>query len=73
MVIGAHVAYSWEKKNPKSWEVWGFALCAGFIAGEGMGGVFTALLVILKADGGEHGSAVACPGYSCKLESDSPY
>jgi hypothetical protein len=28
-----------------------FAIAAGFIAGEGLGGVFNALLAIVKADG----------------------
>jgi uncharacterized oligopeptide transporter (OPT) family protein len=61
MLIGAHVAYGWAAKRPKSWEIWGFALAAGLIAGEGMGGVLTALLTITKADGSVYGSAVACP------------
>jgi uncharacterized oligopeptide transporter (OPT) family protein len=61
MVIGAHVAYLWAAKRPKSWEVWGFALSAGLVAGEGMAGVLTALLTIVKADGSVYGSAVACP------------
>lgn len=61
MVIGAHLAHTWAKRWPKTWEIWGFALSAGMIAGEGMGGVMTALFTILKIDGGEYGSAVACP------------
>ncbi|KAG8925932.1 hypothetical protein FRC02_009309 [Tulasnella sp. 418] len=61
MVIGAHVAQFWSNRFPASWEVWGFALTAGMIAGEGLGGVLTALLVIVKADGATHGSPVACP------------
>ena len=64
MVIGAHVAYWWAGKKPKSWEIWGFALAAGLIAGEGMAGVLTALLTIVKVDGAVYGSAVACPEYS---------
>ena len=61
MVIGASAAYLWAGKRPKSWEVWGFALAAGLIAGEGMAGVLTAFLTIVKADGSIYGSAVACP------------
>ena len=64
MVIGAHVAYWWAAKRPKSWEIWGFALSAGFVAGEGMAGVLTALLTIVKVDGSVYGSAVACPLYT---------
>ncbi|CAE6526473.1 unnamed protein product, partial [Rhizoctonia solani] len=48
MIIGAHVAYTWESRRPKSAEIWVFALAAGLIAGEGMGGVLTALLTIVK-------------------------
>jgi len=61
MVIGAQVAYFWAVRKPKSWEIWGFALAAGLIAGEGMAGVMTALLTILKANGSLYGSAIACP------------
>ena len=61
MIVGASVAYLWAAKRPKSWEVWGFALSAGLIAGEGMAGVLTAFLTIAKADGSVYGSAVACP------------
>jgi uncharacterized oligopeptide transporter (OPT) family protein len=61
MVIGAHVAYTWGKRWPKSWDIWGFALSAGLIAGEGMGGVVTAVFTIVKIDGSIYGSAVACP------------
>ena len=61
MVFGAHVAQIWAKRWPAKWEIWGFALSAGLVAGEGMGGVVTALLTILKIDGAIYGSAVACP------------
>jgi uncharacterized oligopeptide transporter (OPT) family protein len=61
MVVGAHMAQIWGKRWPKSWEIWGFALSAGFIAGEGMGGVLTALFTIVKIDGSVYGSSVACP------------
>ncbi|KAG9032075.1 hypothetical protein FRB95_001936 [Tulasnella sp. JGI-2019a] len=62
MVIGAHIAYYWEGRYPASWEIWGYSLSAGLIAGEGIGGVVTALLVILGLDGGVYGSAIGCPG-----------
>ena len=51
MVLGAHVAYAWAARRPASWEVWGFALAAGLVAGEGMVGVPTALLTVAKVDG----------------------
>ncbi|CAE6468068.1 unnamed protein product [Rhizoctonia solani] len=64
MIVGAHVAYTWESRRPKSAEIWIFALAAGLIAGEGMGGVLSALLTIVKVSGDHYGSAVACPGGS---------
>ncbi|KAG8905045.1 hypothetical protein FRB99_000781 [Tulasnella sp. 403] len=63
MVIGAHIASSWETINPASWEVWGYSLSAGLIAGEGIGGVVIALLVILGLDGSILGSSLGCPGH----------
>jgi uncharacterized oligopeptide transporter (OPT) family protein len=64
MIIGSHAAYWWAGRRPRAWEVWGFALASGLIAGEGMAGVLTAFLTIVKADGSVYGSAVACPEYS---------
>jgi len=61
MILGAQVAYWWAGRRPRAWEVWGFALASGLISGEGMAGVLTALLTILKADGTVYGSAIACP------------
>jgi uncharacterized oligopeptide transporter (OPT) family protein len=61
MVVGAHAAQIWAKRWPKKWEVWGFALSAGLVAGEGMAGVLTALFTIVKIDGSLYGSAIACP------------
>ncbi len=61
MVVGSHVAYLWATKRSKSWEVWGFALSSGLVAGEGMAGVVNAMLRIVKVDGTVYGSAIACP------------
>jgi uncharacterized oligopeptide transporter (OPT) family protein len=46
MVIGAVWAKLWEKRNPKSYEMMCFAVAAGLIAGEGIGGVFNAVLQV---------------------------
>lgn len=61
MVIGAHVAYYWEGKDPLGWEIWGYSLSAGLIAGEGIGGMLTAVLVILGIDGSVLGVTWGCP------------
>lgn len=39
----------------------GDVLSTGLIAGEGMGGVVTAVFTVVKIDGGLYGSAVVCP------------
>jgi uncharacterized oligopeptide transporter (OPT) family protein len=46
MVIGAVWAHFWEKRNQKSYELLCFAVAAGLIAGEGIGGVFNAVLQV---------------------------
>ena len=38
-LIGAIIAALWTKFKPKSFELYGYAVAAGLIAGEGMGGV----------------------------------
>ncbi|KAL8281203.1 hypothetical protein RQP46_006237 [Phenoliferia psychrophenolica] len=61
VATGALIAYFWERRRPTSWEVWGFALAAGMIAGEGIAGVITAGLVIGGVDGSVYGSGIGCP------------
>jgi len=77
MGFGSIFAYVWLKKNPRvsnsqrmrsgthliwqSFDFWAFSLSAGLLAGEGLGGVFQALLAVLKVDGGVYGIAVGCP------------
>lgn len=39
-----------------------FAIAAGLLAGEGLGGVFSALLAVAGVDGSRYGTAVGCPG-----------
>jgi len=40
-------------------------LSAGFIAGEGLGGVVGAILTLAGVDGYTKGSMIACPADSC--------
>ena len=51
MAVGSLFAYFWLKKNPKSYDMYGFAVSAGLIAGEGLGGVFQALLAVAGVGG----------------------
>ena len=62
MVIGSLIAQIWSKKNFKSWDMLGYAVAAGLIAGEGIGGVINALLELAGASGEKYGSNVLCPG-----------
>jgi len=62
MAVGSSVNYFWLKRNPAGYDMYMFALSAGLLAGEGLGGVFQALLAIAKVDGGLYGTAIGCPG-----------
>ncbi|KAH9941892.1 OPT oligopeptide transporter [Epithele typhae] len=62
MAAGSIFNYVWALRNPASYEMYMFALSAGLLAGEGLGGVFQALLAIAKVDGSLFGTAIGCPG-----------
>jgi uncharacterized oligopeptide transporter (OPT) family protein len=62
MVIGALISHIWSKKHFKSWELLGYAVAAGLIAGEGIGGVINAILELAGVSGEKYGSNVLCPG-----------
>ena len=40
-----------------------YAIAAGFIAGEGLGGIVGAILQVAKVSGNYYGTAVGCPGF----------
>jgi hypothetical protein len=50
-----------DSDHYQSFEFWAFSLSAGLLAGEGLGGIFQALLAVFKVDGGHYGIAVGCP------------
>ena len=52
MAAGSIFNYIWLKRSPKSFDMYMFAISAGMLAGEGLGGVFQALLAVAKVDGG---------------------
>jgi uncharacterized oligopeptide transporter (OPT) family protein len=51
MGFGSLFAYFWLKKNPQSYDMYGFAVSAGMLAGEGLGGVVQALLSVAQVGG----------------------
>jgi uncharacterized oligopeptide transporter (OPT) family protein len=65
MLIGSCIATIWAKRNPRSFETFGYAVSAGFMAGEGIGGVVNAILQILGVSGDVYGSQIGCPGDKC--------
>jgi uncharacterized oligopeptide transporter (OPT) family protein len=65
MTIGSAFAYVWQRKRPESFDVYGYAIAAGLIAGEGIGGVINAVFQIAGISGSVYGTQVACP-MSCE-------
>ncbi|KAI0371064.1 OPT oligopeptide transporter [Pilatotrama ljubarskyi] len=63
MAIGSVFNYLWMKRNPAGFDMYMFAVAAGMLAGEGLGGVLQALLAIAKVDGSIFGTAIGCPGF----------
>ena len=61
MVFGATVAYVWKRKFSNNFAMFCYPVAAGFIAGEGLGGIVTAVLTIAGVGGSIHGTAVGCP------------
>ncbi|OBZ67655.1 hypothetical protein A0H81_12190 [Grifola frondosa] len=64
MAAGSLFNYFWLRRNPAGYDMYMFAVAAGFLAGEGLGGVFQALLAVAKVDGSYFGTAIGCPGFS---------
>ncbi|KAI2636557.1 oligopeptide transporter [Hypomontagnella submonticulosa] len=64
-LFGAIVAWGWRKWNIKSFDLYGYAVAAGFIAGEGLGGVVGAALQIGGVSGDILGTTLGCPAGYC--------
>ncbi|KAI0382777.1 oligopeptide transporter [Hypomontagnella monticulosa] len=64
-LFGAIVAFGWKKWNVKSFDLYGYAVAAGFIAGEGLGGVVGAVLQIAGVSGDILGTTLGCPADYC--------
>jgi uncharacterized oligopeptide transporter (OPT) family protein len=61
MAIAATVNWLWERGSPSSFDMYGFALASGLVAGEGIGGVMVAILAVAGVDGSRYGTAIGCP------------
>ncbi|KAI1346060.1 OPT oligopeptide transporter protein-domain-containing protein [Xylaria sp. FL0043] len=64
-LFGALLAFAWRKWKLSSFELYGYAVAAGFIAGEGLGGVVGAILQIAGVSGDVLGTNVGCPANEC--------
>jgi uncharacterized oligopeptide transporter (OPT) family protein len=65
MVIGATIAHFWAKKWRANFDMYCYAIAAGMIAGEGLGGVVNAALTLGGVDGSIYGVGYGCPLDSC--------
>ncbi len=65
MLIGALIATIWVRRSPTSFDVYGYGIAAGFMAGEGIGGVINAILQIAGLSGDVYGTKIGCPAGSC--------
>ncbi|KAK0735266.1 OPT oligopeptide transporter protein-domain-containing protein [Lasiosphaeria miniovina] len=64
-LLGAIIAALWRKWDMRTWDIYGYALAAGLIAGEGLGGVVGAVLTLAGVDGAVKGTNIACPMLQC--------
>lgn len=61
MVIGSAITTVWQAKKPRQFDIYGYAVAAGLIAGEGIGGVINAVFQIAGISGSTYGTNVGCP------------
>lgn len=64
-MFGAIIAKLWRHYNMTAFDIYCYAIAAGFIAGEGLGGVVGAVLQIANVSGDVYGTTVGCPAGSC--------
>ncbi|KAF4468544.1 hypothetical protein FALBO_4567 [Fusarium albosuccineum] len=62
ILFGSITAWWWRKWFRNSFEMYAFAVAAGLIAGEGLGGVINAALELGKVSGSFKGTEIALPG-----------
>ncbi|KAI5845939.1 OPT oligopeptide transporter protein-domain-containing protein [Tricharina praecox] len=62
MLMGSIVAVIWAKRNPVAFDIFCYAVAAGMIAGEGLGGVVNAVLEIAGIGSSVYASPAGCPG-----------
>ena len=61
MLFGSGIAMVWRKHWPAGAVMYCYAVAAGMIAGEGLGGIANAVLQIAGVAGSAKGTSVGCP------------
>ncbi|KAK6073953.1 oligopeptide transporter [Seiridium cupressi] len=64
-LLGAVISYAWMRKKRAGYDTYCYAVAAGLIAGEGLGGVIGAALQLGGVGGDVYGTQVGCPLDSC--------
>jgi uncharacterized oligopeptide transporter (OPT) family protein len=59
---GALTSWFWRKKWEANFDMYGFSIAAGLIAGEGLGGVINAALELGEVSGSFYGTSLGLPG-----------
>ncbi|KAG1791105.1 OPT oligopeptide transporter protein-domain-containing protein [Suillus plorans] len=62
MFTGSTIAFFWRRMFFNNYQMYCFAVAAGFIAGEGIGGIVNAVFTISGVSGATYGTSVGCPG-----------
>ncbi|KAI9170725.1 putative oligopeptide transporter [Paramyrothecium foliicola] len=60
---GAVTAWFWRRKWEQNFDMYGFSIAAGLIAGEGLGGVVNAALELGEVSGSFYGTTLGLPGH----------
>ena len=63
VAIGATISFIWARKWPGGFAMYCYAIAAGMIAGEGLGGIVGAILQVANVSGSYYGTAIGCPGF----------
>lgn len=61
VAIGATIGFVWARQWPAAFAMYCYAIAAGMIAGEGLGGIVGAILQVASVSGNYYGTAIGCP------------
>ena len=64
MAFGATIVFFWKRNYYAGYAMYCYAIAAGFIAGEGLGGIVGAILQVAKVSGNLYGTSVGCPAFA---------